>query len=139
MKNLLLVDDNDKYAAILTKYFEKLGYTIERAVDGKDGFTKFSAKAPTYFNVICTDITMETQLAGVSFLSKVKKSQYKGTVVVASTGFDVPLGMPLSKFFLSFYAVDFLVPKTTVLSGNLQFVPISGKSGDDRSFKEVMR
>ena len=77
MKNLLLVDDNDRYAAILDEFFAERGYTSTRAVDAADGLAKFDAQGPDHFSVIVTDITMETQLAGIFMLGKIKKRGFK--------------------------------------------------------------
>ena len=125
MKELLLVDDNDKYAAILDEYFAERGYRSTRAVDAAEGLAKFDEHAPDFFKAIVTDITMETQLAGIFMLGKIHRRGYPGTVVVASTGFDVPLVVPLSRACLRPYGVHFLIPKTTVLSRNIAFYPMS--------------
>lgn len=125
MKELLLVDDNDKYAKILTDYFSPLGYRMERACSAAEGLQKMQEKGIDFFSVIVTDITMETQLAGVFMLGKIKKMGYKGTVVVASTGFDVPPGMTVSRLILPFFGVHYVVPKTTVLKKELLFYPVN--------------
>lgn len=115
MKPLLLVDDNDRYAAILNEYFANLGYSIERAVDGQEGFQFFQDKGKDYYPVIVTDITMESQMAGIHMLRKIHNAGYNGTVVVASTGFDFPGATTLTRLLLSGIGIDFLIPKTSVL------------------------
>ncbi len=115
MKPLLLVDDNDRYAAILEEYFQSRGYTIERARDGAEGYKLFRERGRDYYAVIVTDITMESQMAGIHMLKKIHRDGYKGTVVVASTGFDFPGATTLSRIMLSGIGIDYLIPKTTVL------------------------
>ena len=137
MKNLLIVDDNDKYARILWEYFEKLGYSIERALDGKTGYEAVTGRGMDHFQVIVTDITMETQMAGMTMLKRLYKDGYRGIVVVASTGFDVPLARPITRMFFSGIGIDYLVPKTTVLSGKLEFFPMALFSRPLLDFREI--
>ncbi|MCE9597323.1 MAG: response regulator [Spirochaetia bacterium] len=138
MKPILLVDDNDRYAEMLDRYFRNLGYTPERAFNGKDAFGMFQSKPPSYYKVIVTDITMETQLAGLTFLWDIRKLGFTGTVVVASTGFDVPLVMPFSRAVLGNWGVHYLVPKAPMKKENrIEFYPISLFSSIQKEFKEV--
>lgn len=137
MKHLLLVDDNDRYATILTEYFAPLGYDVERAVDGAGGLALFRKHDLGHYSVIVTDITMETQMAGISMLGLVRRAGYVGTVVVASTGFDVRGVISVSRLFLRRYGVDFLVRKTTVLARKLEFWPMTFGSPPSQSFTEL--
>lgn len=137
MKKLLLVDDNDKYARLLTAFFEPLGYEIERAYTAEDGWQKFQAHELGHFAVLVTDITMESQLAGVGMIRKIKRAGFPGTMVVASTGFDVPGGMAFSRLFFTPYGVHYLIPKTTVLKEAPLFYPIRFFSEPTRNFVEV--
>ena len=137
MKHLLIVDDNDKYARILDEYYVDLGYSIDRAVDGASGYNAVKEKGMEHYQVIVTDITMETQMAGITMLKRLYKEGYRGTVVVASTGFDVPLARPLTKAFLGGMGIDYLVPKTTVLSGKLEFYPMALFGKPLMDFREI--
>ncbi len=137
MKRLLIVDDNDKYARLLDSHFSGLGYVSERAVDAAEGFRMFESHPRDYYRVLVTDITMETQLAGVHMLGRFKRAGFPGTVVVASTGFDAPGGMPLSRLLLRFYGVHFLIPKTTVLKEAPLFYPIELFAAPRADFSEI--
>ncbi len=137
MKPLLLVDDNDRYAAILSEYFGALGYAIDRAVDAAGGLRMFREHPNDHYAVIVTDITMESQLAGISMLGRMQKEGYPGTVVVASTGFDVRGVIPLSRLILRRYGVDYLVRKTTVLTRQLEFWPMTFRTPPSRTFAEL--
>jgi len=136
-KHLLVVDDNNKYAELLGSHFSALGYEIDRALTGEQGLSMVVEKGVDYYSVIVTDITMESQLAGVSMLGKIKKLNYPGTIVVASTGFDVFLGVPFSRLFLSGYGVHYLIPKTTVLKQDIDFLPIAFFSPPTKKFEEI--
>ena len=137
MKNLLIVDDNDKYARILDDYYRELGYSIDRALDGEGGYNAVKEKGLEHYQVIVTDITMETQMAGITMLKRLYKDGFRGMVVVASTGFDVPLARPLTRLFLSGIGIDYLVPKTTVLSGKLEFFPMALFGKPVKDFREI--
>ena len=128
MKKLLLVDDNDKYARLLSEYFTPLGYEIERAVNASEGLELFSKNEKKHFDVIVTDITMESQLAGIFMIRKIHKMGFAGISVIASTGFDVPMGMFFSRLFLRPYGVDYLVPKTSVIKKTPLFYSMKGSS-----------
>lgn len=122
MKPLLLVDDNDRYAAILDEYFQGLGYTSERACGGAEGYRLFQERGKGHYAVIVTDITMESQMAGIHMLKKIHKDGYRGTVVVASTGFDFPGATTLSRIMLSGIGIDYLIPKTSLLKKDPLFL-----------------
>ncbi len=137
MKNLLIVDDNKKYETILSNFFSQLGYHVETALTGKEGLDKVRERGVDYYSVIVTDITMESQLAGIYMLGDIRKMKFAGTVVVASTGFDVPLVVPLSRLFLGRYGVHYLVPKTTVLKNQLEFLPMQFFGEPIKEFREI--
>lgn len=137
MEKLLLVDDNDNYARLLHEYFEPLGFSIDRAWNAKEGFDMFSAHPSDYYQVIVTDITMESQLAGLSMLKKIKKKGFGGTVVVASTGFDQPMGMPASRLFLGLYGVHYLIPKTTVKNKQIKFYTLKFFAAPISKFEKI--
>lgn len=128
MKELLLVDDNDRYARILEKYFARYGYRSTRAVYGHEALRIMQEKGVDAFDLVVTDITMESQLAGISMLRKMHAMGLRSPIIVASTGFDVILAKTLGRFWLKRYGVTYLVPKTTVLAENLLFYPMDGSA-----------
>jgi len=134
MKQLLIVDDNDKYAVILEEYFKKFGYNTDRAVNAAEGLDKFESNPQDYYDLIVTDITMESQLAGVWMIRTIHKMGYSGKLIVASTGFDVPGGLFLSKLVFRKYGVEYLIPKTTLLKKRPLFYSVRGPSIPSESF-----
>ncbi len=120
-KRLLLVDDNDKYAKILSDYFESRGYKIDRAYFGNEALEILKNKGVNYYSVILTDITMETQLAGLKFLKNARKLGFKGKIIIASTGFNYNFSLMLAPVFLTNLGVDYLIPKVSVLNHNIEF------------------
>lgn len=120
-KRLLLVDDNDKYAKILADYFSSIGYQVDRAHFGNEALEMIKNKGVNYYSLILTDITMETQLAGLKFLKHARKLGFKGKIIIASTGFNYNVSLMLAPVFLMNLGVDYLIPKTSVLNHNIEF------------------
>jgi len=59
-------------------------------------------------------------------------------VVVASTGFDVPLVMPFSRMVLANWGVHYLVPKAPMKKEKrIEFYPISLFAAIQKEFAEV--
>jgi CheY-like chemotaxis protein len=137
MKRLLLVDDNDRYAELLAEYFEGYGYTIERARNAREGLELYLNHNKDFYDVIVSDITMESQLAGYSMIKKIFRTDYRGTVVFASTGFDVTFGMLISRYLFKKYGVDYLVPKTTVIDRSPVFYRLNGSGEKLKQFVEI--
>lgn len=122
-KKLLLVDDNDRYAKLLKEFFEKKGYAVDRATSANEGLQRLQINGINHYSLILTDITMETQLAGLNFLKEARKLGYTGKIIIASTGFNYPVVLYLAPFFLSGLKVDYLLPKTSVLRHDFMFYP----------------
>lgn len=122
-KLLLIVDDNDRYAENLRKFFTEKDFKVLRARNALEGIRIFDEQKDFLHSCI-TDITMEMQLSGFWFLSHLVRSKFTGTTVVASTGFDQPLVIPLSKRYLQRkYNVSYLIPKVPLKEGKVVFVP----------------
>lgn len=136
-KQLLLVDDRIKYANLIADYFSGYGYLIDRAVSAREGIDILNEKGLDHYRVVVTDITMEHQLAGLELIYFLFKKKYGGTVVMASTGFDVFFGMFFSKLFMGIFGVHYLIPKTTVIKQDFVFYPARLGSSPQRTFAEI--
>ncbi|MDP0500523.1 MAG: response regulator [Verrucomicrobiota bacterium JB022] len=121
---LLLVDDNNHYAELLTEYFAPRGFALERAVSGEEGLARYQAHAPDYFAAIITDITMETRLAGYWMVRRLRRAGYKGTMMVASTAFnEIPI-IDLHRALYQGLDIQFLIPKRELKQGSPRFYPL---------------
>jgi len=132
VKQALIVDDNDGYVDMIKSHLVPLGYDFERATLAKEGIKLIDQRGEDHYQLIVTDITMEDQLAGFRFLRHVRKKGYSGPIIVASTGFDGPLGLFFAKGFLRWFRVDLLVPKLPLKSGIWQCLAIS-RQGIERA------
>jgi DNA-binding NtrC family response regulator len=115
-KQLLLVDDSRRYTNLISDFFKEYGYLVDRAASAKQGIGMLRDKGLDHYRVVVTDITMEWQWAGLGLIYFLFRRKYAGTVVMASTGFDVSMGMFFSKLFMGAFGVHYLIPKATVLS-----------------------
>lgn len=128
---ILIVDDNDKYANNLKKYFDEKNIPTVRAYDAKEGRKLFQADN---FHSVISDITMETQTSGLFFIRDVYKSGYKGNIIIATTGFDFPGVMTISSLLLPpFGGVGWMIPKVPLKKGEVIFIPTLLKKGVDYS------
>jgi len=124
MKNkILVVDDNNRYADAITKFYERYSFSCVRAFTAKEGWEIFQ-KDNQFFSIV-TDVTMETQTSGLWFSRKVFQAGYNGHIIIASTGFDFPGVILFSRFFLpTFSGVGWVVPKKPLKqNGQMIFYP----------------
>lgn len=136
-KQLLLVDDRAKFSNLISDFFRGCGYTVDRAVSARQGIGMLKDKGLDHYRVVVTDITMERQWAGLEVIYFLFKKKYAGTVVMASTGFDIYLGMFFSKLFMGIFGVHYLIPKATVLKRDLVFYRARPGSLPLKKFVEI--
>lgn len=128
MKKLLIVDDNDRYANNLKDHYTKEGWECLRAYSAKEGWQIYqsskNAEGNSNLDMIITDITMETQTSGLWFIRRVHKDGFKGTKIIATTGFDVKGVMHFSKWILPWFAgITFMIPKVPLKKGEVVLIP----------------
>lgn len=136
-KQLLLVDDRVKYSDLISDFFREYGYLVDRAESARQGIGMLKDKGLDHYCVVVTDITMEHQWAGLELIYFLFRKKYTGTVVMASTGFDVFLGMFFSKLFMGIFGVHYLIPKTTVIKRDFVFYPARLGSSPLKKFVEI--
>ena len=121
----LIIDDNDRYADLLLDHLVPRGYQFERARSAQEGMETLIKAGPQGYSLIVTDITMEGQTAGLRLIRKIRRHGYRGVLIVASTGFNFPIVLHLSRPFLAVWGVDVLVPKEPLKSGRLECKAVS--------------
>lgn len=126
MKKILIIDDNDRYADNLKKYFRKFNdVETVRAKTAKEGFELFQKDS---YHTIISDITMETQTSGFTGIRKIFKTGYQGNLIIATTAFDVKGALFFGKYFLPIYAnIGWMIPKVPLKNGEVIFVPTTLK------------
>jgi CheY-like chemotaxis protein len=95
MKNLLpaiphvlLVDDNQDGLLVRRALLEEVGYTVEVAHNGEEGFELFQA---SNFDVVVTDYRMP-RMNGVELIARIRQTNPNARIVLLS-GFVEPLGL----------------------------------------------
>ncbi|MCX6639718.1 MAG: response regulator [bacterium] len=121
----LFVDDNDDYVKMLQPHLKPYGFDFERAWNAAEGLELLRQKGADYYRFIVTDISMEGQLAGMKLIRGIRKFGYKGPLMVASTGFNVPLFLNLLRPIMALWGVDLMVPKKPLKQGRFEVVGIS--------------
>jgi len=81
-KRLLLVDDEPNIRRILQVAFEKVGYTVNVASDGREALESFKAAKP---DCVLTDVTMPG-LSGYDVLKEVKSTSDTPVVIMTAFG-----------------------------------------------------
>lgn len=152
MKKILIVDDNDRYANNLNAHFTALGYNCDRAYTAREGWERYQSSKNQSMNnqsdrnlqnvsestetqesqrgsdyeMIITDITMETQTSGLWFIRRVHKDGYMGTKIIATTGFDFWGVMAISRWILPWFAgISYMIPKVPLKQGKVVLVSVT--------------
>jgi CheY-like chemotaxis protein len=86
--HILLVDDNRNGLIVRRALLEEVGFTVETAATGEDGFALFEA---AHFDVVVTDYRMP-RMNGVELIQKIRKHNPNARIVLLS-GFVEALGL----------------------------------------------
>lgn len=113
-RRVLVVDDNDYYAEQLTADLVSRGALCERACSASEGIAMLSQDSDR-FDAVITDISMETELAGLKVLRHARRIAFAGQVGTATTALDARWAFTLNRFFLGVvYQADYLIPKRPI-------------------------
>lgn len=117
--NVLIIDDNDFYAAAIQEDLASRGSVeFTRAKSAAEGIALIDEKGAGY-DLIVTDISMETEYAGVKVLAHLKKLKLPGDYAVATTALNYWFGFyPIGAFYKRLMRVDYMVPKRPIRNDN---------------------
>jgi DNA-binding response OmpR family regulator len=82
MKNILIIDDEDDFRAMLTQMLQKEGYAVTAAADGMQGMKEFEKHPP---DLVVTDIFMPEK-EGLSTIMDAKKADPSVKIIAMSGG-----------------------------------------------------
>lgn len=122
---VLIIDDNRKYTALLRERLEKTGCTVEHILSSRQAYEHFSGASPNSYQIIITDITMETQVSGILLTRRIRNMGFKGCMVIYSTGFNFKIVLWLSVLFFKLFRADGLIPKDGLIAGKPELTRIS--------------
>jgi CheY-like chemotaxis protein len=114
---VLIIDDNRRYTAILRERLEKQGFVVCHELSSQAGFAHLKELHPEHYDIIITDITMETQVSGIYLTWLIRRLGFKGCLIIYSTGFNTPVGLWASKLFFQAFRVNGLIPKNGLKAG----------------------
>lgn len=113
-RRVLVVDDNDYYAEQLMADLASRGAICERACSASEGIAMLNEDG-SRFDAVITDISMETELAGLRVLRHARRIAFAGQVGTATTALDARWAFTLNRFFLGMvYQADYLIPKRPI-------------------------
>lgn len=115
---VLIIDDNRKYTAMLRERLEKQGCVVRHELSSQEGFAHLKELHPEHYDMIITDITMETQVSGIYLTWLIRRLGFKGCLIIYSTGFDTPIGLGISRAFFTLFRVNGLIPKNGLKAGS---------------------
>ena len=122
---VLIIDDNRKYTALLKERLEKAGCSVEHILSSRQAYELFSGENPNSYQIIITDITMETQVSGIFLTGRIRRMGFKGCLVIYSTGFNFKVVLWLSVLFFKLFRADGLIPKDGLIAGKPKLTQIS--------------
>lgn len=112
---VLIVDDNDFYAEAIQNDLQTRGSeTFTRAKTAAEGIAIIDEHGQE-FDLVVTDISMESEYAGVKVLAHLKKLQLPGDYAVATTALNYWFGFyPIGAFYKHAMHVDYMIPKRPI-------------------------
>lgn len=122
----LIIDDNKRYTSIIKTRLEEQGCEVEHILSSKASLEHLANIDANHYQLIITDITMETQVSGIQLTYRIRhKINFRGCLVIYSTGFNHPFVLWMSKLFFRFLGADGLIPKNGLLKGRPKLAAIS--------------
>lgn len=126
VKRVLLADDNDRYAEVLTHDLEKRGVDeVIRAYTADEAVRILEAEGDS-IGAVVSDISMETQISGLKVLRAARKGTAPRIVAVATTGLDSTWAYRLNYVILGLlYRADYLIKKRPIKQeGKVVWIPV---------------
>lgn len=114
-KRVLIIDDNPHYAdRIEADILKRSDAEIVKAVSAAGGMAIMDAEHDK-FDAIVTDMSMESEYAGMRVLRHARKIGYKGHLCVATTALDYWYGLfTTGLVFRYYFGADYMIPKRPI-------------------------
>lgn len=122
----LIIDDNFKYTSMLAEKLERKGCMVEYSQSSEEGKLRLNEVPFGHYDLVFTDITMESQVSGIFLTPKIRRMGFKGCLIVYSTGFNFPFVLALSRALFRILGADGLIPKAGLINGRPTLSSISG-------------
>ena len=112
MKSVLIADSNNFYFNIMKKIYETNGYQVIRAKTSEECWRIVNDYGIGFFNLLVTDLAIESQLAGLFLALRLKKAGFRNPMYFASSGFNETFYYFISTGFLKLLGIQRLIPKS---------------------------
>ncbi|MBS1260750.1 MAG: hypothetical protein MAG453_00066 [Calditrichaeota bacterium] len=116
LRRVLLVDDNDRYAAAISEDLHRRGVVeIVRVASAAEGVRVLGERGDEFDGVV-SDISMESQLSGLKVLRHARRGENgRRMLACATTGLDTWAGYAINRLVLgALYRCDYLIPKRPI-------------------------
>lgn len=126
---LLIVDDNRRYARALEAHaYDQGAGAVTCARSAAQGIALLGEDGGG-FDTVITDLSMEEELAGLRVIRHLRERRYAGTLAVASTAIDTPLGFAVNLLVFALpYRTDYMIPKRPIRrGGGVLWIPSLGR------------
>lgn len=131
LQHVLLADDNDFYAKSLINFFALQNTKVTYVTSAQAAIALLAQ--PNSFDGVITDISMETELAGLKVLAYCKKIQFSGKVAAATTALNSFWGFFVNQWIFAWYGADFLIPKKLIRKNqNIIWLPSKKNFNNNR-------
>ena len=109
--NVLVIDDEESHASLVSRVVEKNGYDVTVVHSAEDGVAKFSGKS---FDLVITDIFMEG-IGGIAGIDAIRTAHPDVPIIAMSAGYsDMSAEAALS--FARQVGADAVLPKPFALA-----------------------
>ncbi len=82
--NVLVIDDEESHASLVSRVFRKNGYDVAVAHSAEDGLAKFQDGS---FNLVITDIFMKG-IGGIAGIGRIREAQPDVFIIAMSAGYS---------------------------------------------------
>ncbi len=109
--SVLIIDDNHFYASALGDFFRAQGSVCRWQTSAKSGMSALEAAD---FSCIVTDMSMETETAGMQVLRFCQQRRLPGVKIVATTALNRCWTLPFLAKYYAWHGAHYLLPKAPI-------------------------
>ena len=106
-KHVLLCEDNDINRTIATMMLEKIGFIVDTALDGKEGYTRFISSQPYQYDLIFMDIQMPVM------------NGYEATTAIRSSNHPQSQSIPIIAMTANVFKEDIARARSAGMNGHI--------------------
>ncbi|MBN2091275.1 hypothetical protein JW964_16815 [candidate division KSB1 bacterium] len=111
MRNVLIADNNNFYFSIMSSIYQEHEYYVTRARSAPDAWRLIQQNGLEFYDIIVTEITIESHLSGLVLAVKLKKAGFKNPVYFASKRFNITFTYIVSTGLFRMLGIERLIPK----------------------------